>query len=73
MATATFINKTKVETYKSGDNKVIIMRATKEGTNRTFFYPETLDGRRLNSIMFARKYDAINLGKIYLKKLASTN
>lgn len=71
MNTASFINRTKVEIYKSGDNKVVIMKATKEGTNRVFFYPETIDGKRINATMHARKYDAISLGKMYLKKIST--
>jgi hypothetical protein len=59
---------TTVASYKNKKNgKVVrIMRVVKEGTKRVFFFPQTVDGKRLNSTLFARQYDAVSLGKIYL-------
>jgi hypothetical protein len=33
---------------------------------RVMFYP-TIDGKRLTSTLFARKWEAINLAKAYIK------
>ena len=69
MNTQTFTNRTKVETIKKGEHTVIIMKAVKENTNRVFFYPETVEGKRINATMFARLYDAVGLAKIYFTHL----
>lgn len=59
---------TTVATYKNKTNgKIVrIIRVVKEGTKRVFFFPQTVDGKRLNSTLFARQYDAVSLGKMYL-------
>lgn len=53
---------------KNTNKSVEIKKVVKEGTNRIFFYPMTLDGKRLNRTLYARKYDAINLGKLYINQ-----
>lgn len=45
---------------------VVIVRMVKTGTSRVFFYPTTKEGLRLNRTNYARQYDAISLGKLYL-------
>lgn len=57
-----------VATYKNKNNGKVfrIIRVVKEGTKLVFFFPLTIDGKRLNSTLFARKYDAVSLGRIYL-------
>jgi hypothetical protein len=57
---------THVATYNKNEKSIKIMRFVKLGTNRIFFFPLTEDGKRLNSTLFARKYDAVSLGKQYL-------
>lgn len=57
-----------VETLKFGEKAIKIMRVVKQGTERVFFYPETLDGKRLTTRVFARKYDAVNLAYRWLEK-----
>lgn len=52
-------------------NQFIIRKIVKQGTNRVFFYPETKDGKRINRTLFARKYDAENLAKAYIKYIAN--
>ena len=57
---------THIETYKKNEKVIKIMRVIKAGTSRVFFVPVTIDGKRINNTLFARKYDAVNLGKQYL-------
>ena len=59
---------TTVAIYKNKNNGKVfkIIRVVKEGTKLVFFFPLTNDGKRLNSTLFARKYNAVSLGKIYL-------
>ena len=59
----------KVATLVSGNNKVEIKKIVKDGTGRIFFYP-TFNNVRINSTNYARKYDAENLGKAFLKHIA---
>jgi len=66
-----FIKRQVVGTLRVRTSKINIFKCVKEGTSRVFFYPETLDGKRLSSTMFARKYDAENLGWNYLYSVTS--
>jgi hypothetical protein len=56
-----------VEKYKNENTgKVVeIVKIIKEGTKRVFFYPRTIEGKRISRTNFARKYDAVRLGKVY--------
>jgi hypothetical protein len=60
-------NRIAVKTIVSGDKSITIMRMVKPGTERVFFYPQTSDGKRLNSTLYARMYEAVALGKVYLR------
>jgi hypothetical protein len=46
--------------------KLGVYKFQKEGTKRTFFAPE-FEGKRINSVMYARLYDAEKLAKVYVK------
>lgn len=56
-----------VATYKAADKKIQIKKVQKVGTKRIFFFPVTEEGKRLTSILWARKSSAISLGKKYLQ------
>ena len=64
---AKFTTPRKIETIKYFEKTVEIFRTVKTGTKRVFFFPQTSDGKRLNRTMFARKGDAMSLGRHYLK------
>ena len=57
-----------VDIYANKDNskKIFIIKVVKPNTKKILFFPQTPEGKRLNSTLFARKYDAVNLGRIYL-------
>jgi hypothetical protein len=59
---------TTVEIYANKDNskKIYIIKVVKPNTKKSLFFPQTPEGKRLNSKLFVRKYDAVNLGRIYL-------
>lgn len=59
---------TTVGIYANKDNskKIFIIKIVKPNTKKILFFPQTSEGKRLNSTLFARKYDAVNLGRIYL-------
>ena len=65
----TYTNITKVETLKSGETTLEIYRVEMVGTGSIFFYPQTIDGKRLSKTLFARKYDAVNLANAYFNHL----
>jgi hypothetical protein len=55
-----------VKIITKGTKSVNIVRMVKSGTDRVFFYPVTNNGLRLNRTNYARMYDAVSLGKVYL-------
>ena len=59
---------TQIAIYKNRTNsKVVrIMKVIKAGTKRIFFFPLTENDKRLNSTLYAKLYDAVALGKVYL-------
>ena len=54
-----------IRTNREKTIKVQICKFQKTGTKRTFFTPE-VDGKRINTTMFARKYSAVSLAKLYI-------
>ncbi len=55
-------------TITKNKKSIVIVRIVKENTKRVFFYPTTKEGLRLNRTNYARQYDAIKLGDIYLNQ-----
>ena len=58
----------KKTTYKNNVEKVIIFKYRKQGTKKEFFAPELENGKRLNSTMYSKMYDAEKLAKLYLNR-----
>ena len=63
---AMYTQPTIIETLKKNEKVVSIIRVQKEGTKRVFFFPKTSEGFRLNRTMYAAKWEAIKLAKMYL-------
>lgn len=57
----------KLETIKSGVNSVSVFRTQKIGTKIIFFFVANDENKRIGSTLWARKCEAISLGKSYLK------
>ena len=57
-----------IMTITKNNKSIVIVRTVKANTKRVFFYPTTKEGLRLNRTNFARQYDAISLGNIYLNQ-----
>ena len=57
----------KIETIKYFENTVEIFKSTKVGTKSNYYFPQTADGKRISRTMFARKYDALSLGRKFLR------
>lgn len=59
---------TTVETITNKERtiKVQIEKFMKVGTKRIFFAP-TFEGKRITQTMYARKYDAVSLGRQFFK------
>ena len=66
----TITNSTNVITLKKGNNTINIKRTVKEGTKRVFFYPETIEGKKITRTLFARLYDAERLAFKYLEHIS---
>lgn len=66
---ATFTRLNKAETITRNNVKVTIIKYKKAGTKSTFFAPETVDGKRINKVMFARLYDAQGLAIQYINHI----
>lgn len=58
----------KIRNPKTGEI-VEIYKVRKDGTKREFFSPE-FEGKKLNSILWARLYDAENLANKFLNRAA---
>ena len=62
----TQLNKVETRVNVKRTIKVDIVKFRKDGTKREFFVP-MFEGKRLNKTLFARKYDAVNLAKAFIK------
>lgn len=67
MSTFTKLNTVKnIVNYKTNE-VVTISKFQKDGTKRTFFVPE-VNGKRINSTLFAKLSNAEQLAKLYLNR-----
>ena len=57
---------TTIETFKKNEKVISIIRVQKQGTTRVFFFPKTVEGLRLNRTMYAAKWEAVKIAKMYL-------
>lgn len=56
----------KLESFIKADKKVSVYRTSKVGTKRFFFFVATQENKRIGSTLWARKWEAVSLGKAYL-------
>ncbi len=67
MSTFAKLNNVKNIVNSKTKESVTIIKVQKVGTKRVFFVPE-VNGKRINSILFAKLYNAESLANQYLKR-----
>lgn len=66
MLSAKFTTPVKLESFIKADKKVSVYRTSKIGTKRIFFFVVNEKEQRIGSTLWARKCEAVSLGKSYL-------